>query len=297
MIHSTQPQFVTCVGVELTYMPKEIVERREIYTSNVSDERDELEVTFTKALQKAYPRSKNRGSVLFDCGGVVEVPSPVFEDYKTFADYYHVIRSAADNVGAQPMDRFYATGGGHIHFDAFSKEHMFKLFRDFAMRPYLNWFFNDINDNKTANHCIWGLVYQYWYRFWEAMVRSAFLYNDEIDTIPRSVKYFGLNGVAVCKPKPHLEMRVFGAPLDWEEQQLQMWFLQAYVAWVDKQELKPVDVVNELQLKGRTKRWGKNRCIREFRELIAAIGLDPRDYERWVPRLEDRISFGPKWLI
>lgn len=164
-------------------------------------------------------------------------------------------------------------------------EFMYNILVDCANRPYLGWIFNESSDNHTAN-CLWqnsrmdDLVAM----FSEANFEEKKQLILNVDCRGYSIR---------VKDRNHFEFRFFDMVRCERDLKDHLKFVSAYMAYIEKKTLVGEHVEpKKLKLTIRRNFWDKveyynypkKKAILEFKNLLKDLGLDYKDYRRFVER-------------
>ena len=212
----------------------------------------------------------------------LEIGSPPSRDDDFLRAYWHDATRLARqlNLRTHGPRGGHMSGGGHLHVSPasgpWSGDFVAEFLRDFCNRPYLNWVFNDSEDDENASNPmtrdgdvghIWDVDYRY----------------------DRPWKMTGLEfgkgfGAQWRSDYGTIELRFFDAPRDWSEQKLHLDFADAWLS----------HHLDRFRRGRRTRlryRWPCDvqeitftQAAREFCAMLLDLGLRPRDYAPLVER-------------
>ena len=214
----------------------------------------------------------------------VEIDSPPFKTLWSLQEYWEKIESIVsqyDLVATHP-DKY--SGGGHIHAGnpRGIKKELFWLncIREVQNRPYLNWMFNEYDDDCSSEPVIfeptgWRILTRNHHvfesrGFYESHFDVAKGYATRVDfghTLKRST----------------IEFRFFNAVEDWSQLFDHTMFLDAFLRRIIKKcregkkvrtRIKTADAIKDL--------IKKDKAIVEFRKLLKSLGLDVSRYDYYI---------------
>jgi len=208
--------------------------------------------------------------------------------------------------------------------------HCLKIFGDINTRPYLNWAFNDSSDCINASCAFKEIrIREPAQRIFRSLIQETQVFacssfhNDSVVYPSQLHEFLGadLNALSYCESKNHaisiwgvtaemnvgrsvisrkylsrlksalVEFRFFDNPVDYNEQELHVKFVQAYVAYV--RELSMSDVSRRLdKFKHRSYASSVKKSQEEFNLFLEEIGLDARLYKKFAGRIQQRAAFG-----
>ena len=283
------------------------------YTYVFKDSPEEFSNAFSRLINFEFIK-RGIGSKTFarDDDGAVEINSPPFSSLYQAKKFYDVMYECVSRypLVAKPEHRV-CGGGGHIHMrppvDDSKKDKLVlysKLARFLTIHPYIAWMFNEWGDSTTAknfNEILWD------YRNYP---RGSFYGMDydktvlnKYDTIRKEINpghpFYCVGGKTfVLRHDDHVpgikpmtfEFRAFDSKESFRDVEDHINFLNAMVAWVDKQSIIPVSPYNT---KGKFLELGeKEKGIEEFRKVIRLLGLPQKRYERFYSNYLARVKHG-----
>lgn len=242
-------------------------------------------------------------SKIYQDPGCVEFPSPILRSWEQAKSWYEQAVAAAEKVQLTPYEESQEGGCGHIHMGGLSDMQRRHVIVEAYKHPYLSWFFASPNgsaycrsiagqfvtDGKSSLYC-------------SAASRSLF---DNLDTpatyYDNRPRIFGRLAGKTCilSNRPNtLEWRAFDAAADWDEQASMIGFYQRFVDYSQSAnagrfaDLSPDLMPHKLLL---LYRYNAELCIKGFKRLIAAMGLDWADYKHLVKlNLRPAFVFGKR---
>jgi hypothetical protein len=154
---------------------------------------------------------------------------------------------------------------------------------DTANRPYIGWIFNEPSDNHTAN-CLWNDY---------NMTKLHDDWNEESDNV-HLITAFDDRGYSIrIKDEHHFEFRCFDMVRNVRDLKDHFKFVSAYMAYIEKETLYGKKIAPQ-KLKKCVKQnywkkveyynYNKKKVLQEFQQLLTLIGLDYKDYRRFVER-------------
>jgi len=292
--------FKYTAGVELTYnAPKPWHSLGDLAMNDVAGQYAELLSNLLNAKNIPHWACEE------ECGAI-EVPTRVCKNWGDFKKHFDGINNTALEIGLVPVAEGYMGGGGHIHIGIDRSEQVLlrsAMARDWATRPYLNWFFNDVDDVYNANHMgidakaayrapnkarvsrnSWGSTHHFWtiaqkrkMLFYGELKKTVEDYQDELEEAQAMLPRGGLNFTNA----ETVEYRVFDMPADWKGQVLHMNFAQAYAQWIEER-IKNNDAFIVVPEKTTTKyhaEKGRRATSNAINKMLKDMGLDPQPYQ------------------
>lgn len=260
-------------GVELTWI---LAKKKDHRDSLI----DAIAAYLNEIMYIKYRKKFNLYEIEID-GGSVESPTPPFTSFSELRKFYNIISKETQEFGLVPYsrDNFLQGGQGHIHFSMNRWTHKFlrNLFCDYANRPYLQWIFNCPYDYINATSFFTEL---------------DFCDNPEFLTLDYSLQtVLGLNNVCnnfiggkskgLYYNRKTVECRFFDNPRNWEDLVDHLKFLDAYLLYIKRQPgLIPITIEHGREIKNMSLYF----CKKEFKLLLNELGLDYKNYKRFVNR-------------
>lgn len=229
-------------------------------------------------------------------GNLVELCSPVHKYWKGASDWYGLACALAKMYGMRPWSRNKGGGGMHINLSidhTKSQDFYRNLFAIMILHPEINWVFNEPSDNHTAN-----------WMYGDADIREFVRGNEQISD-RLGGKGYGIN----VKDEHHFEVRTFEMPRSRKEYELMVKFMNSLMSFameitswgvkidVDSEMSEAIaskDIAINRKPIGRGSsdpencdvylkhKW--NNAGSSINELLRALGLDPREYKRFLER-------------
>lgn len=245
----------------------------------------------------------NIAKVYVDSGNVVEICSPVYRTWKEARNNFKLMHTHTKTLKLIPWSPKRGGGGGHINPSIPKRDgkiwtdYMYNLLVDVANRPYLGWIFNEPSDNHTAK-CLWSNIAMKKFTNINNIEDRDFLLND-VDS----------RGFAVrVKDENHFEFRIFDMVRNERDLKDHLKFVSAYMSYIEKLTLSNICIKKKsLKIKKVRTFWKKEEnyditrknVVTEFKKLLQDIGLDYKDYRRFVERnLDVRFNiYGKSHLV
>ena len=317
-------RFFTTYGIEFSYLVPEQ------FTQDQINEHDLTEMyvqMFRKEVKKQFKGKKFNHMDIHD-DEVIEIAGPYFKGYGEMKKFYTGLAKVAERLKT-PTHRYdTGGGGGHIHAGIPKDLEGEKLLlfvanvsRDINNRPYLNYIFNEYNDDINAYHM--SLKYS-----WSSnpyldpniktakeltdkylAYRSSYCYGDPTErrkealTKKRILRSFSNAETYMNAQSDYdtLEFRIFDAVYSEEQLESHVNFLNQYLKYIwaitQKGEL--------VQSKFKTKNGAKVLCQsykdivktrREFKAFLNTLDLDYNNYKalfkrNYLERLHNEYNF------
>lgn len=273
---------------------------------------EEVRVEIKKMLD-ASKKKHHKDRVYMDAGPALEIGSPIHRTWKDMQWFYRQMSKHVNPRKFKPSDIKKGGGGGHITVsippgdELFKAEFMLNMSIDAANRPYLNWVFNDPSDNHTAS-CHWSDV------GFNRMYRMSVESGDGTLEWKEVAGAIDFRGHAIRKKNEScFEFRIFDMVRNERDLKDHIKFVDAYLRWIHRVTKAGLAMRKDVRInnaRGKTKnKWcsdqlqfeGVFRDVKkEFKDFLQELGLDYRDYRRFVERnLEVRMCkpYGKKYLV
>ncbi len=228
----------------------------------------------------------------------VEVPSKPISTLGGVKKFYDSVSPIMRGLGLTPHHPKLTSGGGHIHVGGMKDRDMINIVRHVQNNPWLAWTFNEPDDSNSA------VSYTEELDDLDATLRDAAktcntnptLFCDELsDDAQIAFLFYGnpefatrdyipddkSHVVRYCERHKTLEFRFFEAPVDWDEQEAHVRFLDAYIRHIKSKYAKEFVVV-EVDTAAKLKAFTKAQCEQAFRAFLTELGLPSAPYERMI---------------
>jgi hypothetical protein len=320
------------IGIELTAIHKEYREkyhggriRRASGSRVVKYPNDALLEPVIPFIKKAMKRQNLQCTDVMIDDHCIEIPSKKLYSLAQTAAWSIAMRKIFASHDCFPKHPETVDGGAHIHVGIKDVQFKIEVFKDLIMRPYLPWVFGDPDEafamdnfihrkdlvdgflhhreiikndgfhghNEIENYSSLGAgLMHLWYTpnaYMKPCVAKSFNYKDYMAR---------LSGMGT------LEFRFFEMTETWEEQELQIKFLMAYLEWMWKRFLKEKKDVLEyperkLSLTNVSihepdylKKIKKEEAAGQFNNFCRTIGVDHVTYKPFVER-----NLYPRWEL
>jgi hypothetical protein len=188
----------------------------------------------------------------------------------------------------------------------FKKEFMLNLCRDITNRPYVNWVFNDPSDNHTASCPIYSNYMTEQHAKFSNMKEMAEIFCTKSHALRFK------NSVLNRKDYMLYEMRVFDMPRNKRDLKDIVQFIGAWLFYIEERTKRGMCTRFDERLESIIANYGKNPFIpknlemfgetaeKEFMDMIDMLGLEWKDYRRFVERnLRRRLEkpYGKNYLV
>ncbi len=253
----------------------------------------------------------------------VEVPSPKHKSLAEAERFYKklIVEARRYRVPARRLYRkngflmVEGTGGGHVHVEMPKDLDLWNVTaRNLCILtgrlPWLGWVFNDFVDTDQAEAALYGDEASRTYVF---LKTGRLPYEDP--NIPYTAELFkkgliyvfgyGCNAMSLRTGLGTTEFRFFDAPRSWKQAKEHIIFARSLVKYCTKMnqdwkniEFSPLPTIQPWET------WNKKRCgmwfkrtytrrqvVKEFKALIAVLGLEWRDYKKYMRNYDDRLAF------
>lgn len=179
-------------------------------------------------------------------------------------------------------------GGGHVHVSGMKTLVKIAIQRDMQNRPYVPWFFADPDTTTQCNsadvddhiNCCWYTALN---ASWDKVAKNPRRYCFQTDKFIHTHLHGGYKTV---------EFRFFDCFMSWEQYEESLAFAQAYCKWIEKKvghgKKFPVKIKNRRDVLKQYNDYDK--CLKEFKKLIADIGLPWNRYKKYVANLNERFT-------
>lgn len=234
----------------------------------------------------------------------IEVSSPKMNTFCGMKQFSIKTRKAFADHFYFPKNPTAVCGGAHVHVGLQGLKRLkYEASKDLIMRPYLPWIFGepdesgamDVLINTADNYeeyktrlAMGGYVSNYYgSRFIEALNKP---YNVRTNYSQLS-DWQGKNHMFRLAPGyGTLEFRFMEMTATWEEQELQLLFINQYMKWIQKRteagQTTEVKLINDKQMQAIKPRI----CVDLFAELCYDINIDFEDYVPFIRR-----NLYPRW--
>jgi hypothetical protein len=294
--HSDKTPLGYTIGIELTAMPDLTAGERSSFGDSAA--------SYLARLVRDLLRYKKQKTNDVDRDvKAVEVSSEPLKTWGEAKKFYDTVTDAFSRFGLKSHVEDTISGGGHIHVGGMSTKDMVNTMRDIQNRPYLNWIFNDPDDQTTHSYAkdlqdidskmkkLAPEVNMEMLRAFgrlESTGKSALLFygkNEGVspEWLPNDkrrmvrLKHHGYNDDDVKEYT--FEFRFLQTPLDWKEQQAHLEFVLRYINWV-KETYKDKDAVVTVDTTAKVKAFTEERSVLEFRALLKELKLPEEPYAR-----------------
>ena len=216
----------------------------------------------------------------------MEVSSPLLRTFEQYERWSKNIREILINYHYYPKNNDAVCGGAHIHVDMRNnKEFSYHLACDLVMRPYLPWIFGEPDENGSMDS--WREGDFLWYGF---SLKEP--YNPNTNYIG-ACEMTGKDKMFRLTYLKTLEFRFFEMTETWEEQELQLRFLCAYLEymWSRYQSGYAAPKVT-LFTHQELQRIKPHQAVEQFNELCYNIKIDEDDYVPFIKR-----NLYPRWRL
>lgn len=302
--HTDTTKLAHRIGVELTMMPPCLFK-------TACSENDDIANGYATAV-KAILRKKN-----VECNRIhrdmraVEVTSKPMYNWGKVKTFYDQVSAAMRLTGLVPHVPEFISGGGHIHVGDVDADLVANMFRDIQNRPWLNWVFNDPDDQNTHSYAmdLEGVK--------SSLKRAAAicnvdpgLFSDELTSEGEAAllfygdtKYVSPTWFPDDKSRmvryhstyETFEFRFFQAPDNWKEQEAQIRFVEAYMAWMKTTYPEGTNVEVRLDTVAKIKAMDEEFCRNQFISFMYTLGLPVSPYQRMLDEnLPDWFSRGDR---
>jgi hypothetical protein len=233
--------------------------------------------------------------------GSIEINSPVFDNSDAALKFFDKIDAVRDKLGLKFWDENEMNGGLHVHINLVGNSIPEKLrFLNFMYKfitnaPFLNWVFNDPNDDINAMSFLSGSKWTDSIKFLKKIDGKKFMDLNALDDLD-SIKEFA---VRYDKEYETVELRFFDMVKDRNEFYLIMDFVdrltegihKASCDWSLRDYKINFDAVKQFRVSP------IEDSIDEFNLLLTKLSLNPKDYKVFIDRnLRPRFDFGKKYL-
>ena len=178
-------------------------------------------------------------------------------------------------------------GGGHVHVSGMKTLVKIAIQRDMQNRPYVPWFFADPDTTTQCNSADVDGHINCWYMAlngsWDKVAKNPNKFCYQVNKFIHTYLHGGYKTV---------EFRFFDCFSSWEQYEESLAFAQAYCKWIEKKvgqgKKFPVKIKNRRDVLEKYNDYDK--CLKEFKELIADIGLPWNRYKKYVANLNERFT-------
>lgn len=309
-------KFKKRIGIELTFVPE--VYDKALDRSVMHPGWRELAEKYKKLVQKF--NIQGHSNIHAD-PGCVEFPSPILTSWSAAKNWYDQACMLGKMLGLVPEQEDQEGGMGHIHIEL-AQEEAAMVHADLIARPYMTWIMATPNGSKYCKSLARGykdvmplrllqpgsgivnLVERtpssYSYSSFDSVIAFEGFDSQNQKYIEKLHPYSG-NVYNLLRERftiaPYnfgygtLEWRAFDSAGTWEEQEANIAFLQRYCHVMTKQKFGAMPWPNRSSRKDRdqvlreiinTYRTDKDRCAREFKELIVSTLELPWDSYEWL---------------
>ena len=295
---SSSGKLVYKVGIEFTMMPP-------VCSGAKGNERSDNDIAdnYASILETIMNRKRFKVHECGRDGRAVECPTIPLSSWGDVKKAYDVICGSMVDIGLVPSVEGSIGGGNHMHVGPMPARTMVNLFRDLQNRPYLAWVFNEPDDNITAKSFT---------EFLEEMTPklreqaklisksgidpTLFMDNSSIsDEGKNALTFYGLlesfvlewlpddksHALRYASDQKTLEFRFFETPLNWQECESQLMFVEAYIRWIEKKHTKDAVEV-KIEKASQMAAYTEEQARTEFTAFIAELGLPLERYEVWL---------------
>lgn len=315
--------FITSVGLEYTFLAPRTISRK--LTSKDEDIQNIGRREFNaliKAFQielKSLVRSKKVS--VSDDNDAIEITTPIHKTEKDLLKYYSIVCRLAKKYKLRFYSPIECNGGCHIHLSLpkmkFSDLGIFlrNLYIDSTTRPYLNWIFNEPEDNISANSFAAApneegtdRIHEEGINWIAELNKKEFFNPGDVSKLTFEKRYT----VRYSQEYNTIEFRFFDMPRNRFELNLNVTFALSYFRYILKKskERKRVSLgftnffmSGNLLQKGErflNEKRNKEVVLQEFYSLLRDIGLEKqtKKYDVYLKRnLNTRLSYGKEYLI
>lgn len=306
---SAKEKFITTFGVEYTFLQR--------FNSKKSD--SEISEKIIKGADKRQVWNKK---VHADGEHVIEFASPVHKNWQDMLKHYRIIKNHA-RKNHLVYKRGDCTGGGaHIHMGLpkkwsteFKLQFLKNFYVDIALRPYLNWFFNDTLDDINASsmftshsgsRTIMKIIDPSYFNVKDQQARSAWLIDlallSDLSTKDYACRY--------DSEFETIELRIFKMVENEKMLEDYVEFANAYFRYIynyTKNNYYSYSYDHEINLQKEYSvektNWflqipntlfdrfkSKKYTIKRFNEFVEQIGLKSYKYKKYIKNYEARLS-------
>jgi hypothetical protein len=242
----------------------------------------------------------------------LEISSPKLKTFESYRAFSQNVRTIMANHDYYPKNPTVVCGGGHIHVGVpktpWGGKFRYHVARDLIMRPYLPWVFGEPDEEDAMNVLInkandYRLMDEIWQAGGDRIVGDIGRYGDtrfikhlELPYNPRtryvnmSNRHGGKTHMFMLTSYPTIEFRFFEMAPSWEDQELQMHFLIAYLNWMvkrlEREDYTDIQLITDEQMQA----IEPGVCESLFEEMCYHIGVVYEDYEHIVER-----NLYPRW--
>lgn len=238
------------VGIELTMMPRTC-------SGTANNERGDGDMAdaYATIMEVMLRRRNIKHHNCARDGRAVEVPTPPCQTYEELQKSFEKITGTMTDIGLVPAVQGIISGGNHMHVGPMPIRTILNCFRDTQNRPWLAWVFNDADDGRTANS--FTVAFE---EMDEKMKEQAIALtkagidismflggNSPHTSAQNAMTFYGDPGkfkpdwlpedkgymLRYCSEHKTLEFRYFDVPVNWEECEAQLMFVDAYVRWIE----------------------------------------------------------------
>jgi hypothetical protein len=279
------------LGIELTMQSPLAI------CKNVQDEGDRVIYTSLSRILSTVAGLKRIKSYGIDRdGGCVEASSPILTTHEETEKWYKGMSGLMLQLGMTPHHDKMISGGGHLHVGPLPLKTAINCIRDMQNRPYLLWIFNE-PDNTLASDLFTGDLVSLKPSLVKAAQNATFdptvfgepsmegrtaltFYGNpkyvKHDWLPddknRMARWLGGGG-------GRMELRLFEAPMNWEEQKAHLDFTWAYIKYIET-TYKTEHAVTTVNSMVEQRKFTLEICRAEFLKFLTILGLKPEPYKR-----------------
>lgn len=212
----------------------------------------------------------------------LEIRSPVMSRLRDIMQYYDFVCDVVRKEGMQPHLNGHMSGGGHLHVSPIGKKWdtglVYEIFRDWLNRPWLNWIFNDPEDDWNASSMMTrsyggeGDTYEIVDYLWEHKKKLTKKTSRHVYGLPNG-KDHGVvwrGGVG----KGTIEFRFFDAPKNRREQELHVLFMDHWLTWLQKRWARGKRTPLRYRWPQDIQAVTLEQCEHEFIQMLTDIGLE-----------------------